>query len=264
VKTRSLLLVRATCLLAAASLIVATSAASPSDEEVSVAVAEHEELGSYLVDGEGMSLYLFTRDGDGSSACEGDCAVAWPPLLVEGRVAFGRGVDLGLLGTTERSDGTHQLTYAGWPLYGYAQDQEPGDVGGHGVNDAWFLIDPRTGEALATTARQSGVDDTTDGADFEVLMEEGARIFRHVTSPPCSSCHGDAGQGAPAGPPLIGSRTVESPRRLVSQIVSGGQFMPGFGSQLSDFQVAAVATYVRNSWGNDYGPISEEEVNELR
>ncbi len=36
--------------------------------------------------------------------------------------------------------------------------------------------------------------------------------------------------------------------------------MPGFGGQLDDQKVAAVATYIRNSWGNDFGPVTPAEV----
>jgi predicted lipoprotein with Yx(FWY)xxD motif len=118
------------------------------------------DLGDILVDGDGMTLYLFTEDGDGESVCEGDCAAAWPPLLVEDEPVAGEGVDADLLGETERSDGTTQVTYAGWPLYTWAQDQQPGDVTGQGVQEVWFVVSPE-GDAVA----DGGGDEGAAGSD---------------------------------------------------------------------------------------------------
>ncbi|WP_341359392.1 hypothetical protein V5H98_16930 [Georgenia sp. M64] len=100
------------------------------------------DLGTILVDGEGMTLYMFTNDtqDSGESVCEGDCLVAWPPL--EGEPTAGEGVDDSLLGTIERSDGSTQASYNGWPLYYWAQDTAPGDVTGQGVGDVWYVLDP--------------------------------------------------------------------------------------------------------------------------
>lgn len=98
------------------------------------------DLGQILVDGEGMTVYLFTNDSPGVSTCEGDCLAAWPPL--PGPATAGEGVDASLLGTTTATDGTTQTTYDGWPLYYWAQDVAPGDVTGQGVNDVWFVVAP--------------------------------------------------------------------------------------------------------------------------
>jgi len=77
---------------------------------------------------------------DGVSACAGECAGIWPPVPADDPVAA-EGVDAALLGSLQRDDGTEQLTYAGRPLYYYAQDAEPGDTNGQGVNDVWFVVD---------------------------------------------------------------------------------------------------------------------------
>jgi predicted lipoprotein with Yx(FWY)xxD motif len=127
--------------LDAATQGAADDAGGAAVTEVDLAVGG-SELGDILVDGDGMTLYLFTNDRDGESVCEDDCAAAWPPLVVDGDPVAGDGVDASLLSTTERSDGDIQVTYAGWPLYTWAQDQEPGDVTGQGVNDVWFVVDP--------------------------------------------------------------------------------------------------------------------------
>jgi predicted lipoprotein with Yx(FWY)xxD motif len=152
-----------TYLLVAMSLVVAacgadgTGDAAPDAsgagaEEAGEAIAADlavvdSDFGEILVDGAGMTLYLFTEDRDGRSVCEDDCAAAWPPLTVDDEPVAGDGVDGGLLGTTERTDGSTQVTYAGWPLYTWAQDQQPGDTTGQGVQEVWFVVSP-AGDAV--------------------------------------------------------------------------------------------------------------------
>jgi predicted lipoprotein with Yx(FWY)xxD motif len=96
------------------------------------------DLGQILVDGKGMTLYMFTKDSPDTSACEGDCLVAWPPL--EGEPTAGMGVDEALLGSFQRSDGTTQATYNHWPLYYWQNDTAPGDTTGQNVNEVWFVL----------------------------------------------------------------------------------------------------------------------------
>ena len=132
-----------------------TSAEATADDDrpVSVAVAA-SDLGEILVDAEGMTLYLFTKDSAGASACADACAETWPPLLAAGEPVAGDGADAALLGTIERDDapaGQLQVTYAGHPLYLYAPDAAPGDVTGHGVGDVWWAVAP-DGEAVSADA----------------------------------------------------------------------------------------------------------------
>lgn len=96
-------------------------------------------LGAILVDGEGMTLYMFTNDSPNTSACEGQCLVNWPPLL--GEPTAGNGVDENLLGSFERTDGRVQATYNQWPLYYWANDGAPGDTTGQGVGGVWYVLD---------------------------------------------------------------------------------------------------------------------------
>lgn len=112
-----------------------------------VQVSETTDFGSILVNGEGFSLYAFISDtqDSGTSACTGDCAAEWPPLLSEGDPVAGEGVDQALLGTITRDDGTTQVTYNGRPLYLFHEDIAPGDTNGQGVEDdfgLWFLVSP--------------------------------------------------------------------------------------------------------------------------
>jgi predicted lipoprotein with Yx(FWY)xxD motif len=83
--------------------------------------------GQILFDGRGYVLYAFTHDTKGRSACTGACAAAWPPYLAKSPHA-GAGARSSLLGTTRRSDGSVQVTYAGRPLYYYVGDRKPGQI----------------------------------------------------------------------------------------------------------------------------------------
>jgi uncharacterized protein (TIGR02246 family) len=116
-------------------------------QQATVEVAEHDTYGEYLTDGEGRALYLFLNDEQGESTCYDQCAQNWPPLLTTEDAEAGEGVDSDLLGTTERDDGTTQVTYNDWPLYYFAADEDPGDVEGQGRGDVWYLVSPE-GEAI--------------------------------------------------------------------------------------------------------------------
>ena len=119
---------------------VAQPTATPSG--AMVALAQNDQLGSFLVDDEGMSLYLFTKDTPNVTNCYDQCATNWPPLLTTGAPVAGEGVNAALLGTTQRTDGTLQVTYNGWPLYYYVTDKAPGDVTGEGKGSVWYVVTP--------------------------------------------------------------------------------------------------------------------------
>jgi predicted lipoprotein with Yx(FWY)xxD motif len=126
----------------------AATADGPADDGVVVDTAA-TDLGTILVDGDGMTLYLFDNDTDGESVCYGDCAVTWPPLLGEATVSGD--ADGSLLDATEREDGAMQVTYAGMPLYYFAGDEEPGDVLGQAVGGVWWVVGP-DGERITEEA----------------------------------------------------------------------------------------------------------------
>jgi predicted lipoprotein with Yx(FWY)xxD motif len=118
-----------------------------------VEVSESTDFGTILVDGEGMSLYVFmadTQDGGTSACTDAECTADWPPLVSDGDPVAGEGVDQALLGTITRDDGTTQVTYNGWPLYTFSEDTAPGDTNGQGLEEfggLWFLVSP-AGEAI--------------------------------------------------------------------------------------------------------------------
>jgi predicted lipoprotein with Yx(FWY)xxD motif len=108
-----------------------------------VSLGNVSELGMVLVDSDGMTLYDFHKDKGTASSCYGACAKVWPPLLTEGKPQVGNGASAAKLGTSERKDGTTQVTYAGHPLYTYVADQKPGEANGNDIDDfgaEWYAL----------------------------------------------------------------------------------------------------------------------------
>ncbi len=98
-----------------------------------------------------------------------------------------------------------------------------------------------------------------DEALLAALMDEGDTVFHRTAN--CANCHGDEGQGG-FGPTLAGNDYLAGVGGLIGIILGGFEEhgMPAFANALDDRQVAAVATFVRNSWGNDYGLVREAWV----
>ncbi|WP_345751460.1 COG4315 family predicted lipoprotein [Microbacterium rhizophilus] len=119
----------------------AEESAAPEGGAASLATAD-SDLGTIVVDGQGMVVYQFDSDtqGSGASTCEGQCLDAWPPVHGDGTAAVD-GIS-GELGTITGVDGQPQLTLNGWPLYYYAGDTQAGQTTGQGVGDVWWVLDP--------------------------------------------------------------------------------------------------------------------------
>ena len=123
--------------------------------------------------------------------------------------------------------------------------------------------------AVATAAKAAKAGELTEGNQ----VDAGKALFAGT----CSTCHMPEGQGmAGVFPPLAKSDYIAAdPKRVASTILHGLQgpvkvngtdynsIMPPM-SQLTDDEVANIATYVLNSWGNPGGKISKAEVAELR
>jgi predicted lipoprotein with Yx(FWY)xxD motif len=197
-KTRSLLVAAMTAALAlgtVAALPVAAQDAGPTLD------AQTDDLGTYLVDGNGMTLYYFTKDVfAGTTVCYGPCAEAWPPLAVaEGQaVTAGDGVD-GVIGSIARTDGTLQVTYDGRPLYYWAADTQPGDTLGQDVGGVWFVAMtdgsmPANPPAITLATATSDLGTFLTGKDGLTLY-----YFTKDATPGVSTCEGDC---AVAWPPV--------------------------------------------------------------
>lgn len=94
---------------------------------------------TYLTDGKGMALYLFTKDMADLSSCQGACLTNWPVFYSE-NLLLADGLNAKDFGSFTRTDGAKQLTYQGWPLYYFIKDVKAKDTTGEGVGNVWFLI----------------------------------------------------------------------------------------------------------------------------
>ncbi len=125
------------------------SMTDPATTGVSITTAS-STFGDILFDGNRQAIYLFDKETTTTPDCYGDCAAAWPPVLTTGSPVAAGGINAALLGTTTRSDGSTQVTYANHPLYYYA-GEGPGEVTCHNVREfggLWLVVTP-AGEAAA-------------------------------------------------------------------------------------------------------------------
>jgi predicted lipoprotein with Yx(FWY)xxD motif len=127
--------------LVAAGALAATAALASTNTSSNISLRT-TKVGKVLVAANGRTLYLFTADKGETSACYGQCAAYWPPLIAEKPTA-GAGLKSSLLGTTKRRDGKPQVTYGGHPLYFFAQDKKAGALNGQGFvhfGGAWWVV----------------------------------------------------------------------------------------------------------------------------
>ena len=92
---------------------------------------------------------------------------------------------------------------------------------------------------------------------FAALMEEGEKLYADN----CAQCHGANGEGTVA-PELDGADILSSRSGTLGIIISGFEDhgMPAWGPQMDDREIAAVATFIRNSWSNSHGIVLPEQV----
>jgi predicted lipoprotein with Yx(FWY)xxD motif len=120
-----------------------TEAAAPEAKGTVVKVSD-SEFGRILFGSNDQAIYLFEKESGPKSECYDECAEAWPPVLTKGDPVAGEGTDQSLLGTTQRDDGSTQVTYNGHPLYFYA-NEGPGEVRCHNVDlngGIWAVVQP--------------------------------------------------------------------------------------------------------------------------
>jgi len=133
---------------ATATTTAAGATGTRAEVHETVAVEHSNVYGDYLTDDSGRTLYMFTADNRDvpRSACDLECAAAWPPYMYEGALQANAGASSSLVGKMKRPDGSTQITYNGWPLYYDKQDARPSELNGEGVTafgGRWFLISPQ-------------------------------------------------------------------------------------------------------------------------
>jgi predicted lipoprotein with Yx(FWY)xxD motif len=120
------------------------SASIGGNAEAYVKAFHSRAAGTVVANGTGYTLYWFSKDTATYSGCSGRCVAQWPPVTGRPRPAPGTTL-VGQLGTMYRDGGVIQATYDGHPLYTFAGDFDPGDVGGDGVTQfggTWHVVRP--------------------------------------------------------------------------------------------------------------------------
>jgi predicted lipoprotein with Yx(FWY)xxD motif len=114
-----------------------------------LSVRNDPKLGEHVVDGKGMTVYVFSKDvawPDIITACTGECLDKWPivaPVDVNDTV----GIQKKGYMVFDRPEGTKQQTINCFLLYTFANDKVPGDIKGQGVGGTWHAVSPN-GKAI--------------------------------------------------------------------------------------------------------------------
>ena len=116
------------------------------DGTSAIDISNDATLGNVLVDGNGVTLYFFSNDANGSSACLEGCLDKWPLFYAESPL-LGEGLDAADFASITHSNGEMQSTYKGWPLYYYAPADDgvveaPGETAGEGIGGVWYVAKP--------------------------------------------------------------------------------------------------------------------------
>lgn len=234
----------------ALALVALPGLGQAADAPATIAKGTAPDRVPFLVDGQGITLYIL-GDGKADAACDAKCQEQWKPVLTQGRPLADM-ILPGLLGTVAH-DGARHVTYMGKPLYRFVGDTQVGDMKGLDAGTPAF--------ALSVLGEREGQPQAV--ADAGPVREEVVAQGRELFAQNCAACHGANGEGA-FGTKLDGFARLSNASALARTVVHGMNTMPGFGQNLSDEQIAAIGTFVRNSWTNDFGAMSAEQVKAAR
>jgi uncharacterized surface protein with fasciclin (FAS1) repeats/predicted lipoprotein with Yx(FWY)xxD motif len=143
--------------------------------EYDVKLVDANSLGTIVASNDSMTLYFFTKDVNDTSVCVDGCIANWPAFYTSG-LFLPEGLDHDDFGSFKRPDGSMQSTYKGWPLYYFANDAQPGDVTGEGVNDVWFVAKPDYTIMLMDNQLVGN-----DGKNYTGDYTEGEEIVQYFT-----------------------------------------------------------------------------------
>lgn len=158
------------------------------------------------------------------------------------------------------------LSAAAWPALSWAETgsspaADAGLTGQAAQPDGTFSSQPVVAAPLAAAAPADvNADDQLaalpEGVTPEMMADGETLFFQN-----CRRCHGMRGK---AGVPLAGNENIADPDYIAGMIINGAGYMPALGGHLDDDQIAAIATFARNSWGNAYGPVAPQDVRDMR
>jgi cytochrome c oxidase subunit II len=180
----------------------------------------------------------------------------------------------------------NDVIHAWWiPAFGVKQDAIPGFA-----RDTWFRAE-KIGTYYGQCAELCGKDHAfmpiavrvVAAADYTAWVDERKKMMAAQADDPnkawtgpeliargekvyqanCQACHQPNGQGAGPFPALAGSKVVASKQDQIAILLNGKNAMPAWRN-LSDVELAAVATYTKNAFGNKSGEVQPADVRAAR
>jgi predicted lipoprotein with Yx(FWY)xxD motif len=149
---------------------------NPQTPKADIQIADNSTLGKIMTDSEGRTLYFFSLDASGSSACNDGCLDAWPVFYKADPTLGDPSLSAADFGVITRADGAKQSTYKGYPLYYYAQDAAAGDVNGEAVANVWFVAKTDYTVMLSNTQLVGN-----DGVEYTSQYVPGEEVTQYAT-----------------------------------------------------------------------------------
>ncbi|MCC7369461.1 MAG: hypothetical protein IT306_13620 [Chloroflexi bacterium] len=198
-----------------------------------VKVATDATLGKMLVDGEGKTLYLYSRDEKGVSNCYDQCEQRWPILRPPAGGAPTGSADIaGTLGTISRKDGTMQVTYNGIPLYYWYQDEKVGDTKGQAVGGVWWVLAPGLNQITpAAPAPSPAPSPAAAGAPAAKPTGAGPAAQPSPAAKPAAPAQAPVAAASPAALPRTGGMPFD-PTPVTAGLGAAGLALTAFGAAL--------------------------------
>jgi S-disulfanyl-L-cysteine oxidoreductase SoxD len=143
----------------------------------------------------------------------------------------------------------------GMPAYAYRlSDEQIANVTSYIRTNFENTYEPVTSEEVASVVDQLPETDLQP-----VIAElETTSLGQQRYTQLCTACHGLQGGGG-VGPPLAGNPDVANEQNVITILLYGRAQMPGF-AQYGNETIAAISSYIRTQWGNQYGTIGEAQV----
>jgi len=226
----------------------ASAAEAPAVEapaEATINVAEDARLGQILVDGAGMTLYMFTKDEPDKTNCEGKCLENWPALITQGSPTLGAGVDAAMIGSADLPDGSKIVTYNHMPLYYWIKDTKPGDTTGQGNNDVWYVVSP-AGKVIGLEPAINVAEDAKLG---QILVDGAGMTLYMFTKdePDKTNCEGKCLEN---WPPLVTTTGKPTLGEGVDAAMIGSADMPD-GSKIVTYNHMPLYYWIKDTKPGD-------------
>jgi predicted lipoprotein with Yx(FWY)xxD motif len=146
----------ATALGVVGTMTLSTDAGAATNP-TTITSTHNKAWGTILTLSNGTVVYRLTTDPKNKSVCSGTCAKVWPPVLLAAGQKKASGHGVSGLGTITRSNGAHQVTYQGIPLYRYFGDHKAGQATGN-IKDKWgrwWVVNPARPHVAPTAVHAS-------------------------------------------------------------------------------------------------------------